>query len=55
MLAHKKNIGPSGLTIVIVREDLLGNAQKATPCIMNYKTTADNDSMYNTPPTYACI
>ena len=49
----QKNIGPSGLTIVIVREDLLGNAQKATPCIMNYKTSADNDSMYNTPPTYA--
>lgn len=49
----QKNIGPSGLTIVIVREDLLGRAQKATPCIMNYKTSADNDSMYNTPPTYA--
>ncbi|GAA0818877.1 3-phosphoserine/phosphohydroxythreonine transaminase [Colwellia asteriadis] len=49
----QKNIGPSGLTIVIVRDDLLGNAQHATPCIMNYKTTADNDSMYNTPPTYA--
>ncbi len=53
----QKNIGPSGLTIVIVREDLLGegkgNAQKATPCIMNYKTSADSDSMYNTPPTYA--
>jgi len=49
----QKNIGPSGLTIVIVREDLLGNAQQATPCIMNYKTSADNDSMYNTPPTYA--
>ena len=49
----QKNIGPSGLTIVIVREDLLGNAQLATPCIMNYKTCADNDSMYNTPPTYA--
>ena len=53
----QKNIGPSGLTIVIVREDLLGegkgNAQTATPCIMNYKTAADNDSMYNTPPTYA--
>lgn len=49
----QKNIGPSGLTIVIVREDLLGNAHKATPCIMNYKTAADNDSMYNTPPTYA--
>jgi phosphoserine aminotransferase len=49
----QKNIGPSGLTIVIVREDLLGQAQKATPCIMNYKTSAENDSMYNTPPTYA--
>ncbi|MDG1753041.1 MAG: 3-phosphoserine/phosphohydroxythreonine transaminase, partial [Thalassotalea sp.] len=49
----QKNIGPSGLTIVIVREDLLGNARQDTPCIMNYKTSADNDSMYNTPPTYA--
>jgi phosphoserine aminotransferase len=49
----QKNIGPSGLTIVIIRNDLLGNAQKATPCIMNYKLLADNDSMYNTPPTYA--
>jgi len=49
----QKNIGPSGLTIVIVREDLLGFAQTATPCIMNYKTSADSDSMYNTPPTYA--
>jgi len=48
----QKNIGPSGLTIIIVREDLLGNAHKATPCIMNYKMSADNDSMYNTPPTY---
>jgi phosphoserine aminotransferase len=49
----QKNIGPSGLTLVIVRDDLLGNAQLATPCIMNYQTSADNDSMYNTPPTYA--
>jgi phosphoserine aminotransferase len=49
----QKNIGPSGLTIVIIREDLLGQAQKATPCIMNYQLVADNDSMYNTPPTYA--
>lgn len=49
----QKNIGPSGLSIVIVREDLLGNAQQATPCIMNYQTSAENDSMYNTPPTYA--
>lgn len=49
----QKNIGPSGLTIVIVREDLLGNAQTNTPCILNYQTAAENGSMYNTPPTYA--
>ncbi len=49
----QKNIGPSGLTLVIVRDDLLGKAQAATPCIMNYKILADSDSMYNTPPTYA--
>lgn len=49
----QKNIGPSGITVVIIREDLLGNAQLATPCIMNYQTSADNDSMYNTPSTYA--
>jgi len=49
----QKNIGPSGLTIVIVRDDLIGQQAIATPCIMNYKMLADNDSMYNTPPTYA--
>ncbi|MBB6542141.1 3-phosphoserine/phosphohydroxythreonine transaminase [Thalassotalea piscium] len=49
----QKNIGPSGLTIVIVREDLLGSADVKTPCIFNYQTEADNSSMYNTPPTYA--
>ncbi len=49
----QKNIGPSGLTLVIVREDLLGNARKQTPSIFNYQLAADNDSMYNTPPTYA--
>jgi len=49
----QKNIGPSGLTLVIIRDDLLGKAQTATPCIMNYSTLAKNDSMYNTPPTYA--
>ena len=49
----QKNIGPSGLTLVIVREDLLGNAQSTTPCIMNYQSLADYGSMYNTPPTYA--
>jgi phosphoserine aminotransferase len=49
----QKNIGPSGLTIVIVREDLLGHALPITPSAFNYKTQADADSMYNTPPTYA--
>jgi len=49
----QKNIGPAGLTIVIVREDLLGQSLPITPSAFDYKTVADNDSMYNTPPTYA--
>jgi phosphoserine aminotransferase len=49
----QKNIGPSGLTVVIVREDLLGHALPTTPEVFNYKIQADADSMYNTPPTYA--
>jgi len=49
----QKNIGPAGLTIIIVREDLLGHALAATPSMLDYKIQADNDSMYNTPPTYA--
>ena len=49
----QKNIGPAGLTIVIVREDLLGQALPVTPSAFDFKTVADNDSMYNTPPTYA--
>lgn len=49
----QKNIGPAGLTIVIVREDLLGEVLPMTPSLFNYKTQADNDSMYNTPPTYS--
>ena len=49
----QKNIGPAGLTIVIVREDLLGGALPCTPSAFDYKVVADNDSMYNTPPTYA--
>ena len=48
----QKNIGPAGLTIVIVREDLLGNALPICPSAFNYKTVADNDSMFNTPPTW---
>jgi phosphoserine aminotransferase len=49
----QKNMGPSGLTVVIVREDLLGHALPITPSAFNYKIQAENDSMYNTPPTYA--
>lgn len=49
----QKNIGPSGLTIVIIRDDLLGKARKETPCILNYTFAAENGSMYNTPPTFA--
>jgi len=49
----QKNIGPSGLAIVIIREDLLNQAMATTPSIMNYTLIANNDSMHNTPPTYA--
>ena len=49
----QKNIGPAGLTIVIVRDDLIGQVVAGTPTMLDYKTHADNDSMYNTPPTYA--
>lgn len=49
----QKNIGPAGLTIVIVRRDLLGNSRDITPTMLDYQTAADNDSMYNTPPTLA--
>jgi len=49
----QKNIGPAGLTIVIVREDLIGNADPTMPVMFDYKTFADNESMYNTPPTYS--
>jgi len=49
----QKNIGPAGLAIVIVREDLIGETLAGTPTMFDYKIQADNDSMYNTPPTYA--
>ncbi|OFA03233.1 3-phosphoserine/phosphohydroxythreonine transaminase [Duganella sp. HH101] len=48
----QKNIGPAGVTIVIVREDLLGKALPACPSAFDFKLVADNESMYNTPPTY---
>lgn len=49
----QKNIGPAGLTVVIVREDLIGQTAAGTPTMLDYKTHAENESMYNTPPTYA--
>lgn len=49
----QKNLGPAGVTLVIVREDLIGDAMDITPTMLNYQTHADNGSMYNTPPTYA--
>ena len=49
----QKNMGCAGLTVVIVKEDLLGNADEKVPVMLNWKTLADKDSMYNTPPTYA--
>ncbi|MFE8073190.1 3-phosphoserine/phosphohydroxythreonine transaminase [Marinobacteraceae bacterium S3BR75-40.1] len=49
----QKNIGPAGLTLVIIRKDLLGRARALTPSMLNYQVAADNQSMYNTPPTFA--
>ncbi len=49
----QKNIGPAGITVAIVRKDLMGHASTTTPTLLDYKIYADNDSMYNTPPTYA--
>ena len=48
----QKNIGPAGLTVVIIREDLLDRSSDNLPAILSYKTHADGESMYNTPPTY---
>ena len=49
----QKNIGPAGLAIVIVREDLIGQARTETPTLMNWQTYAENESMFNTPATYS--
>jgi phosphoserine aminotransferase len=49
----QKNMGPAGLTMVIIRDDLIGHAKAGTASTFDYKTAADNDSMFNTPPTYA--
>ncbi len=48
----QKNMGPAGVTVVVVRDDLIGNALDITPTMLNYQTHADNGSMFNTPPTY---
>ena len=48
----QKNMAPAGLTVVIIREDLIGHAMDITPTMFNYKTHADNGSMFNTPPCY---
>ena len=52
--AAQRNIAPAGLTIVIVRDDLIGNCRPDTPAMLDYKLMVDNDSMYNTPPCW-CI
>ncbi|OOF47316.1 phosphoserine transaminase [Rodentibacter trehalosifermentans] len=49
----QKNLGPAGITLVIIRDDLIGNARKETPSIWNYAIQRDADSMINTPPTFA--
>ena len=49
----QKNIGPAGLTIAIIRDDLIGNAAPICPTMLDYKIHADNDSLYNTPPCYS--
>ncbi len=49
----QKNIGPAGLTLVIVREDLIGRARAGTPTMLDYATHAEAGSMHNTPPTFA--
>lgn len=49
----QKNMGPAGLTVAIIREDMIKEAQAITPTMLRYTTHAENDSMFNTPPTYA--
>ena len=49
----QKNLGPAGVVLVIAREDLIGEPMEGTPTMLTYKTHADANSLYNTPPTYA--
>ncbi len=53
MRARRRNIGPSGLVVLIVRDDLMGRARAGTPSVFDYKAVADGQSMLNTPPTFA--
>jgi phosphoserine aminotransferase len=48
----QKNLGPSGVTVVVIREDLLARSKDSLPAMLNYRTQAENGSMYNTPPTF---
>lgn len=48
----QKNVGPAGVTIVIIRDDLLGRALPITPSVLDYKIVAANNSLFNTPPCY---
>ena len=49
----QKNMGPAGMAVVIIREDLMGHYRENMPVLLDYKLTADKNSMYNTPPTYS--
>ena len=48
----QKNLGPAGVTLVIIRDDLIGHAKENVPAMLNYQLMVENESMYNTPPTY---
>jgi len=48
-------VGPAGVTVVIIREDLLGRAMPSTPAVLDYKILAANNSLYNTPPCYGYV
>lgn len=50
----QKNVGCAGVTVVIVRQDLLGHALRECPIVLDYKVQADMNSLYNTPPCFRC-
>src|SRR5699024_7390013 len=49
----QKNMGPSGITLIIIRDDLIGKARRSTPSVWNYQMLRDHDAMFDTPPTVA--